>query len=61
MNGGLCDAVGQTLSRFHPAPAEYVAVNDSFGESGKPTDLLKKYGLTSDSIVKAAEKAISRK
>ena len=45
INGGLGDSVAQVLSRFHPAPLEMVAVNDSFGESGKPLDLLEKYGL----------------
>lgn len=61
MNGGLGDSVAQTLSRFHPAPVEMVAVNDSFGESGKPTDLLKKYGLAPENIVSAVERVISRK
>lgn len=61
MNGGLGDAIAQTLSRFNPAPIEMVAVNDSFGESGKPTDLLKKYGLGPENIVAAVEKAIGRK
>lgn len=61
MNGGLGDAIAQTLARFNPAPIEMVAVNDSFGESGKPTDLLKKYGLGPENIVAAVEKVISRK
>lgn len=61
MNGGLGDSVAQVLSRFHPTPVEMVAVNDSFGESGTPTQLLKKYGLSKENIVTAAEKAISRK
>jgi len=61
MNGGLGDAIAQVLSRFRPTPLEMVAVNDSFGESGKPTDLLKKYGLSTDAIVAAAQKVIARK
>ncbi len=61
MNGGLGDSVSQTLARFNPAPLEMVAVNDSFGESGKPVDLLKKYGLAPENIVTAVEKAIARK
>ncbi|MEP2669247.1 MAG: transketolase C-terminal domain-containing protein [Cyclobacteriaceae bacterium] len=61
MNGGLGDSVAQTLSRFHPAPVEMVAVNDSFGESGKPLDLLKKYGLSPENIVAAVEKVVGRK
>ncbi len=61
INGGLGDSVAQVLGQFHPAPIEMVAVKDSFGESGKPLDLLKKYGLSPENIVKAAEKVISRK
>ncbi len=61
INGGLGDSVAQILSRFHPSPLEMVAVNDSFGESGKPTDLLKKYGLSPSNIVTAVEKVIKRK
>ena len=61
INGGLGDSVAQVLGQFHPAPIEMVAVKDSFGESGKPLDLLKKYGLSPENIVKAAEKAISRR
>jgi transketolase len=59
--GGLGDSIAQTLSRFHPAPQEYIAVDDSFGESGKPEELLVKYGLTSAHIYKAAKRAIQRK
>jgi len=61
INGGLGDSVAQVLSRFNPSPVEMVAVNDSFGESGPPLDLLKKYGLSPSNIVEAAEKAIKRK
>ncbi len=61
INGGLGDSVAQVLSCFHPSPLEMVAVNDSFGESGKPTDLLKKYGLSPSNIVTAVEKVIKRK
>lgn len=61
INGGLGDAVAQVLGQFRPAPIEMVAVKDSFGESGKPLDLLKKYGLSPENIAKAAEKAIGRK
>ena len=61
INGGLGDTVAQVLSRFYPAPLEMVAVNDSFGESGTPMQLLKKYGLNKENIVKAVEKALSRK
>ncbi|RAV99515.1 transketolase family protein [Pseudochryseolinea flava] len=61
INGGLGDSVAQVLARFNPTPIEMVAVNDSFGESGTPTQLLKKYGLSPENIVAAAEKAIARK
>lgn len=61
MNGGLGDSIAQLLSRELPTPMEFVAVNDSFGESGTPDQLLEKYGLTSAAIVAAAERAMSRK
>jgi transketolase len=60
-NGGLGDSVANVAARNCPVPHEYVAVMDTFGESGKPTDLLAKYGLSTSSIVAAAEKAIARK
>jgi transketolase len=59
--GGLGDAVAQALARNTPAPIEYVGTNDTFGESGTPDELLKKYGLDSPNIVAAAEKVIARK
>ena len=61
MNGGLGDSIAQLLGRDLPTPMEYVAVNDSFGESGTPDQLLEKYGLTTAAIVAAAERAIARK
>jgi transketolase len=60
-NGGLGDSIAQLLARKHPAPVEMVAVNDSFGESGKPEELLVKYGLDIPDIVAAALKVIARK
>ncbi|HEY9260330.1 transketolase family protein [Chitinophaga sp.] len=59
--GGLGDSIAQVASRHIPVPIEYVGTNDTFGESGKPLDLLKKYGLDADHIVAAAEKAMARK
>ncbi|WP_118194223.1 transketolase family protein [Albibacterium indicum] len=59
--GGLGDSVAQVLVKNHPVPQEYVAVDDSFGESGKPAELMEKYGLSSNDIVKAAQKVIKRK
>ena len=61
MNGGLGDSVSNLLAREMPTPQEYAAVNDSFGESGKPEDLMIKYGLSTQNIVEAAKKAMSRK
>jgi transketolase len=60
-NGGLGDAVAQVLAQHQPTPQEYVAVNDSFGESGVPEELMAKYGLDADHIVKAVKKVITRK
>ena len=59
--GGLGDMIAGLLSRNEPAPQEYVAVNDSFGESGKPDELLTKYGLSIDSIVRSAHRVLKRK
>jgi transketolase len=61
MNGGLGDSIAQLLVREIPLPMEMVAVNDQFGQSGKPEELLVKYGLEAANIVKAAQKVISRK
>lgn len=60
-NGGLGDSIAQVLAANKPAPQEFVAVNDSFGESGTPEQLMEKYGLNTDSIVAAVLKAVSRK
>ena len=60
-NGGLGEAVAQVLSRNYPCPQEFVAVNDSFGESGKPMDLMDKYGIGTSNIVSAVEKVLERK
>jgi transketolase len=59
--GGLGESVARVLSLNNPAPQEFVAVNDSFGESGTPAQLMDKYKLNSSAIIAAAEKAISRK
>ena len=60
-NGGLGDSVAQVLAQHLPSPQEYVAVNDSFGESGTPMELMTKYGIDAQNVVDAALKAISRK
>lgn len=59
--GGLGESIASVLGRKLPTPLEIVAVNDSFGESGKPDQLMKKYGLTAENIVEKAIKAIERK
>ncbi|NBU04911.1 MAG: transketolase family protein [Sphingobacteriia bacterium] len=61
MNGGLGDSIAQLLSREMPTPQEYVAVNDSFGESGTPDQLMTKYGLDTVDIISAAERVLKRK
>jgi transketolase len=59
--GGLGSAVAQVLAEIHPVPVEFVAVNDSFGESGTPDQLLQKYKLDTPDVIRAIEKVISRK
>ncbi len=61
LNGGLGDSIAQLLCRELPSPLEMVGVNDSFGESGTPDELMVKYGLDAKNIVIAAQKVISRK
>jgi len=61
MHGGLGDAVAQVLTRKLPSPHEYVAVNDSFGESGTPMELMAKYGIDTINVVDAVKKVIARK
>jgi len=61
LNGGLGDSICQLLASTMPLPVEMVGVNDSFGESGTPNELMKKYGLESENIVEAALKVIARK
>ena len=59
--GGLGESIAQTLVTNNPVPQEFVAVNDSFGESGTPAQLMDKYGLNAAAIVSAAQKVIKRK
>lgn len=60
-NGGLGESVARVLALNAPAPQEFVAVNDTFGESGTPDQLLEKYGLSPKDIVAAAKKVMARK
>ncbi|MFN5480395.1 MAG: transketolase family protein [Chitinophagaceae bacterium] len=59
--GGLGDSIAQVAASSLPVPIEMIGTQDTFGESGKPVELLKKYGLDAEHIAAAAEKAISRK
>ncbi|CAM4341684.1 transketolase family protein [Gillisia hiemivivida] len=59
--GGLGESVSRTLVENFPAPQEFVATKDTFGESGTPEQLMEKYGLNAEAIVKASEKVLKRK
>jgi len=61
LNGGLGDSIAQILGRELPTPIEMIGVDDTFGESGTPEQLLEKYGLNAKSIVESAKKVIARK
>jgi transketolase len=60
-HGGLGSVVARIVSASRPVPLEFVAIRDVFGQSGKPAQLLERYGLTSKDIVQAVRKAIKRK
>lgn len=60
-NGGLGESIAKVLAQKLPSPLEIVAVNDQFGESGKPEELMDKYGISTQNIVEAALKVIARK
>tara|TARA_B100001996_G_scaffold166098_1_gene126631 strand:+ start:261 stop:1217 length:957 start_codon:yes stop_codon:yes gene_type:complete len=59
--GGLGESISGMLSKKHPTPQEFVAVNDTFGESGTPSQLMEKYGLNTETIIKKLKKVIKRK
>lgn len=59
--GGMGESIAQLLASNSPTPMEFVAVNDKFGESGKPLDLMKKYGLHSSNIIEATHRVLKRK
>jgi transketolase len=61
LNGGLGDSVAQVLSRHLPTPHEYVGVNDTFGESGTPDELMAKYGIDTKDVVEAVKRVLGRK
>ncbi len=59
--GGLGESVSRILALEHPTPQEFVATNDTFGESGTPTQLMEKYGLNANSIIEKVIKVLKRK
>ncbi|MEY5041786.1 MAG: hypothetical protein RLZZ414_1339 [Bacteroidota bacterium] len=59
--GGLGESIAQVTAQNLLTPLEFVAVNDSFGESGTPDELMKKYGLTTENIIQKAKAAVARK
>tara|TARA_A100001015_G_scaffold289987_1_gene362477 strand:+ start:2283 stop:3236 length:954 start_codon:yes stop_codon:yes gene_type:complete len=59
--GGLGESVAAALARKAPAPQEFVATQDTFGESGTPAQLMEKYGLNKNAIINAVKKVITRK
>jgi len=59
--GGLGESISRVLAKNLPLPQEFVATNDTFGESGTPAELMEKYGLNADSIVEKVKKVIARK
>jgi transketolase len=60
-HGGLGSTVARVTARHRPVPMEFVAIKDTYAKSGKPTELLERYGLTAKDIVKAARAVIKRK
>ncbi|MDG1661028.1 MAG: transketolase C-terminal domain-containing protein [Winogradskyella sp.] len=59
--GGLGESISRVLAKNKPTPQEFVATNDTFGESGTPAQLMDKYGLSSKAIIQASKEVISRK
>ena len=59
--GGLGESIAGALAVKHPTPQEFVATNDTFGESGTPAQLMDKYGLNKNAIINAVKKVLSRK
>ena len=59
--GGLGESISGALSKNHPTPQEYVATQDTFGESGTPIQLMEKYGLNKNAIISASKRVLARK
>ena len=60
-HGGLGESISRILAQNNPAPQSFVATNDTFGESGTPQQLMEKYGLNSQAIIKSATEVIKKK
>ncbi|MCD4785851.1 MAG: transketolase family protein [Candidatus Eremiobacteraeota bacterium] len=61
VNGGLGGAIAESLARNHPVPQEFIGMPDKYGESGKPRELMKKYGMSSEAIISAVKRLLTRK
>lgn len=61
IKAGMGSAVAECLARHHPVPIEFIGVDDRFGQSGQPDELIENYGMGADSIIKAVKKVIKRK
>jgi transketolase len=59
IHGGFGSAVAEVVAKYHPVPIEFVGMNDTFGESGKPLELMEKYGMTAKHIIEAAKRILS--
>ncbi|MCK9219987.1 MAG: transketolase family protein [Bacteroidales bacterium] len=59
--GGLGSAVSEVVTQFHPVPISFVGMNDKFGESGTPGELMEKFGMTTHNLIKSCKKMLARK
>ena len=59
--GGLGESIARVLAKNNPTPQEFVATQDTFGESGTPAQLMEKYGLNASAIVNATQRVLRRK
>jgi transketolase len=61
VTGGLGGAIAEVITRDNPAPMEFIGLQNTFGESGKPAELIKKYKMDKDAIIQAVKQVIKRK
>jgi transketolase len=59
--GGLGESIARVLAEQHPTPQSFIATQDTFGESGTPDQLMEKYGLNANSIVKKVKEVLAKK